>query len=56
MTENQSILSSLDFSFFHPLVTLADGSITFIQSIDPTNATSSLSLSYVLYVLTFPLI
>ena len=46
MTGNQSILFYLNFNSFHPSVTLAGGSILFVQGI--TNAISSLSLSYVL--------
>jgi len=56
MTGNKDILSSLDANSFHPSVTLADGYISFVQGIGAANVTSSLSLSYVLYVLKLPLI
>ena len=46
-------MSSLDSSFFHPLVILTDDSISFVQGIGVINATFSLSLSFVLYVLKF---
>ena len=47
------MLSSLDSNSFHPSVTLADGFISSVQGIDVANATSSLPLPYVLYVLNF---
>jgi len=54
MTENKDILPSLYYGSFHPSMTLADNSISFVEDIGIVNATSTLLLSFVLYIPKFP--
>jgi len=55
VTKNKGIIFSLDSMCSFPSVTLADSFIFSAQGIEIANATFSLSLSFVIYVPSFPL-
>ena len=49
MTENKGIVSSLDFTYYFPSGTLANGYTSSVQGIELANTISSLSPTSVLY-------
>ena len=53
MTGNKDISTSFDSSFFNQFVTLANDFVSSIQGTSGANATFSLSLSVMFYILKF---